>query len=307
MPRAKKVWLKAACWVTASTLEVAQSAFVEANAIGIEVDDGILPEGRRKYSDDRIVVTAYFEKDSVILSELQEYIATFFTACGFTVPTIEFTDFNEEDWQGNFVKSCTTFKVEPNIFIVPSFEIDAFKQQPRGELFIEMDPENAFGTGQHQTTKLCLTALHTLLNKPQQEVASKICLDVGTGSGILAILIKKLGVASVLATETDEDALETAARNATKNGVSLTFLHVTETHAYEADRFDLVVANILAPVLIAMASNLSTCIASEGELVLSGILLSQAPAVIDAYGACGLTFVQQTSMDDWCALVFRRA
>ena len=132
-----------------------------------------------------------------------------------------------------------------------------------------------------------------------------VVIDLGTGSGILAILLKKLGAGTVLATETDEDALETAERNAIKNGVNFETLVVTESHRYDANCYDVVVANILAPVLIAMAENLSTSLKAKGHLILSGILLHQAPSVIAAFEACGLNFLRQTAMDDWCALEFQ--
>lgn len=301
MPRAKKIWVKAESWVTEATLEVAQSAFLEASAIGIEIDDGVLPEGKRKFPEGRILLRAYFEEADAVAADIETTVARFFTACDFAMPTIDFADFVEDDWQGNFVKSCTTFKVEPDIYIVPSFEIEAFHAKPQGDLFIEMDPENAFGTGQHQTTKLCLTALRNLISDQ-----SPTCLDVGTGSGILAILMKKLGAKAVLATETDGDALETAARNAKKNGVELEFLWVNETHNYDTASYDVVVANILAPVLIAMATNLVGCLKPAGHLLLSGILLAQAHGVIEAYEACGLKLLRQDKMDDWCALLFFR-
>lgn len=304
MQRAKKVWLRAECWVTLAMLEVAQCAFVEANAIGIEVDDGVLPEGQRKYAHDRVLIRAYFERDEA-RDVITQTVARFFSECGKAAPYIDFVDFEEEDWQGNFVKSCTTFMVAPDIFIVPSFEIDAFRANPQGDLFIEMDPENAFGTGQHQTTKLCLTAIRRIMDQRKDQLPGD-CLDVGTGSGILAILMKKLGASSVLATETDDDALHTATKNAQKNGVNITPLLVTEDHQYEEGRYDLVVANILAPVLITMAHNLASCIKPHGEIILSGILLLQAPSVIAAYEQNGLTFIQQDTMDDWCALVLKK-
>ncbi len=305
MPAAKKVWLKAEVWVTKAMLEVAQSAFVEAQAIGIEVDDGILPEGQKKYDDDRILVKAYFESTHDDWSNIHDIVTVFFVECGFPLPQIDFAPFHEQDWQGNFVKTCTTFMVDPDIYIVPSFEIEGFLQKPRGPLYIEMDPENAFGTGQHQTTKLCLTALRGLLAH-YANLGTLDCLDVGAGSGILAILIKKLGAKSVLATETDEDALHTAERNAMKNGVHLDTLVVTESHCYDKFRYDVVVANILAPVLIGMAENLASALKARGQLILSGILLSQVPSVIEAYEACGLRFLRQDAMDDWCALLFER-
>lgn len=300
MPRLKKTWLLAEYWATKATLEVAQSAFLESGAIGIEVDDGVTPEKPNKYPDDTILIKAYFEEGSN-QEEIELSLNHFLLECGLPSNKVCFSLMDEEDWQGNFVRSCTTFVVEPEIYIVPSFEINGFSKD--GRLYIEMDPENAFGTGQHQTTKLCLKSLHEILIPKSAAELNIKALDVGTGSGILAILMKKLQVASVLATETDEDALITAQKNALKNEVAMDFLVVSEDHIYEQKTYDLVVANILAPVLIAMASNLSKCLRPCGEIILSGILLEQADSVIQAFKDCGLTFIKQVSMDDWCALI----
>ena len=298
MSRLPKTWISAECWATGATLELAQCAFLEAGAVGIEVDDGLGPDGQAKYQPDCIRVLAYFEPEQSS-AELEAYFALFFKNCDLFVPALIWSSLVEEDWQASFVKSCTTFMVEPNIYIVPSFEIAEFSKNPRGPLFIEMDPENAFGTGQHQTTKLCLKNIAEL--KP----AGMRALDVGTGSGILAILLKKLSVDSVLATEIDHDALITAQKNAQKNQVVIDFLIVGEQYCYEPRCYDLVVANILAPVLIEMSANLASALVPGGQIILSGILLGQAGEVIKAYQNCGLTLVGEDRLDDWCALMLR--
>lgn len=294
-------------WATSSSLEVAQNAFLECGAIGIESDDGIGPENKRKYSDDRIKVLAYFDPAPDLEQNVDEALKLFFKNCGMTPGPITWTNFLEDDWQANFVKSCTTFRVKPDIYIVPSFEIEAFKKMPLGPLFIEMDPENAFGTGQHQTTQLCLKNIFEVVEEDPKKAAQWSAIDVGTGSGILAILMAKLGVAKILGTETDEDALITAANNAIKNGVEIDWLTVSEEHLYEPESYDLVVANILAPVLIAMVENLCGTCVKGGTIILSGILVEQASKVIDAYVKAGTKFMRQDNQDDWCSLVFRKS
>lgn len=300
--RAKKTWIKATIWATKDVLDVAQSAFLECGAIGIETDDGQLPENKRKFDHDNILVVGYFEQEPNKQAAILENLERFCRECGFTPPSLEFSLQHEEDWQENFVKSCTTFVVEPNIYIVPSFEMASFLPEAKGKLYIEMDPENAFGTGQHQTTKLVLKNIHDIMSR----TSVRYGLDVGCGSGILAILMKKLGARDVLATEVDEDALITAQKNAQKNGVDFATRHVDEHHTYPHETYDLVAANILAPVLISMADNLSHCVADGGHLILSGILLDQAPGVIAAYQAHHLVLLKQDAMDDWCALVFSK-
>lgn len=306
MRRQPKTWMLAEYWATSESLEVAQNAFLESGAIGIESDDGIGPEGIRKYRGDQIRVLAYFEHAEDLEKDVEEQLQLFFKNCGLAANSISWSEFLEDDWQANFVKSCTTFCIEPGIFIVPSFEIDEFKKNPRGPLFIEMDPENAFGTGQHQTTQLCLRTILELSRQHANEYSSWHGLDVGTGSGILAILMKKLGIKKVLGTETDEDALITAAKNAEKNGVIIDWLTVSEEHLYEESCYEFVVANILAPVLIHMASNLVATCKNNGHIILSGILVPQAPQVIEAYQGLGAKLLKEEHKDDWCALVLRK-
>jgi len=295
--RHKKTWLEAKTWATKQTCEVAQAAFCQCQAIGIALDDGI---------DDRVLVTAYFEPTAATEEQIESTLARFFNACDWPANEIGFSVLEEEDWQSNFRRSCTTFKVAPDIFIVPSFEAEQFKKQSLGNLYIEIDPENAFGTGQHQTTKLCLTRIHEIIGRFDLDTRSHLsCLDVGTGSGILAVLMKKLAVGSVLASETDEDALVTAERNFVKNQVDVSTLVVNDEYQYQPGAFDIVVANILAPVLIDMAGNLVGALRQNGQLLLSGILKEQAPDVITAFQRCGAEFVEQDTMDDWCALMFK--
>lgn len=305
MTRSKKVWLLCEYWASLETLELAQDAFLESGALGIEVDDGLSPEHPPKYESNRIRVLAYFDEAEGLADAIAANLRLFFSNCDLEVGSFQFSQVLEEDWQGNFVRSCTTFMVEPRIFVVPSFEIDEFNKNPRGDLFIEMDPENAFGTGQHQTTKLCLKHIALLLQKlPEQKRALLSAIDVGTGSGILAILMKKLGVGSVLATEIDYDAVLTARKNAKQNKVLLDVIHVNETHLYASQIFDLVVANILAPTLIDMASDLTKACSDQGTIILSGILVTQAPKVIEAYKQLGARLVAEDAIDDWCALIF---
>jgi ribosomal protein L11 methyltransferase len=306
MTKQKKVWLLAQCLVTKGMLEVAQSAFAECDALGMDIDDGITPESLEKYRDDSIFIKAYFTPD-VSKDTIKTSLEHVFAAFSLIAPTVEFSLLEEEDWQGNFVRSCRTFKVEPNIYIVPSFEIEEFKKNHHEKLFIEMDPENAFGTGQHQTTKLCLTSIYEILStKEKNQLTRLTCLDVGTGSGILAILMKKMDANLMEASEIDEDALMTAKKNAQKNDVEINMLLVDEFHSYEKNYYHLVVANILAPVLIKMRDNLAYCLKRSGQLILSGILVNQANEVTSSYERYGLTFKKKQIMDDWCALVFKK-
>jgi len=302
--KSRKTWLTAECWATKATLLVAQTAFSKCGSIGLFWDDGEDVNGLKKSSDDRILIKAYFEPNEGREHIVLTYVNRFFREYDLREPEISFSSLEEEDWQSNFYKSCTTFMVEPGIFIVPSFEIETFSK--KDQLFIEMDPENAFGTGQHQTTKLVLKNIYEILATQTQKARFANGLDVGCGSGILAILMKKLGLESVLATDIDEASVITAEKNAAKNGVNFSILQVKENHIYSPLSFDLIAANILAPVLIDMSHNLLLSLRPNGIIILSGILNYQADMVVKSYEKAGAILLKHDVMDDWCALVLTK-
>jgi len=156
-----------------------------------------------------------------------------------------------------------------------------------------LDPGMAFGTGQHATTQLCLESIERICREPMPSSM----LDMGSGSGLLAIAAAKLGVKQVLAIDHDPIAVEACKVNAGINGVVLrSVLDDTPPNA----RFSLIVANILAGPLIAMAPRLAAC--AGGPLVLSGLLAAQVNDVGRAYMRAGLTPVRTDVRDEWAAL-----
>ncbi len=156
------------------------------------------------------------------------------------------------------------------------------KAAPEGRVEVVLDPGMAFGTGAHPTTALCLAALSDLLaERPGASV-----LDVGTGSGLLAIAAKKLGAGRVAANDSDPAAVRVARENASQNGVSLEL--TGDPLPAIAGRFDAVVANILANTLVELAPQIAEKLAPGGAVILAGILAPQEAEVRAAYLAVGL-------------------
>ena len=177
-----------------------------------------------------------------------------------------------------------------DLWVVPSW-LDA----PEGaQHILRIDPSNAFGTGSHETTSLCT---ERIVAGPLPEVV----LDIGTGTGILAMAALLFGAQRAVGTDNDPDALVVARENAEKNGLG-DRLTLTGDGPETLGRFELVVANILAGPLITHAPQVAE--ATAGTLLLSGILGTQADDVIAAYKTQGLTFVKRTDRGEWVLLEF---
>lgn len=203
----------------------------------------------------------------------------------------------EEDWANAWKEHFQVLKVGRRTVVVPSWHQYSPQDQ---EITIILDPGMAFGTGLHPTTRLCLVALEDYL-RPGCRV-----LDLGTGSGILAIAAARLGAASVLALDTDAVAVEVAQRNVIANGLANTVRVAQGTLPQEREGpWDLVVANIIAQVIIALAGHLATAVTADGLLIVSGIIQERATAVESSLLAQGLAIVDKRADGDWLAYVAR--
>lgn len=204
------------------------------------------------------------------------------------------------DWAESWKRFFHVEKISARVVVRPSWE--AYDAQP-GECVIQLDPGLSFGTGKHATTQACLKFLDALATEnPRRSV-----LDMGCGSGILAIGAKLLGFAEVRGFDNDPDCLRVSNENAAINGVSIPFALDDLSHANPAA--DVVVANILAPVLIQFARQVAGSVAQgpQARLVVSGILDEQYAAVCAAYQAQGLEEVESLLVESWRSGLFKRA
>ncbi len=176
------------------------------------------------------------------------------------------------------------------------------------KLGIEIEAALAFGTGHHGTTRGCLVLLGHVLkaHRPRR------VLDLGTGTGVLAIAAAKALHDQVLASDIDALSVKVAAENARLNGVG-PLVEVTWGSGFSAPRlrqrkpFDLVLANILANPLRQMATVMSAHLAGGARIILSGLLSAQAPSVVAAYRARGLVLERQIQIDGWSSLLLHKA
>jgi ribosomal protein L11 methyltransferase len=201
-----------------------------------------------------------------------------------------------DGWRDAWKEHFRPFAITRSIVIRPPWE--AYAEKP-GEQVLVLEPGRAFGTGLHETTSLVAGALEGHAG----ELAGKGVLDVGCGSGILALVAITLGASRARAVDTDPDAVEVTRENATRNGVDERVVADTAALDTIAERFPVVVANIEARVLVPMAGDLARCVAPRGLLVLSGILAPQKDEVVAAYAR--FTLEDAPSKGEWVALVLR--
>lgn len=232
---------------------------------------------------------AYFAGRVGLLDELRAALACLPDA------RVEPVAVPDVDWVARFREGFRSFRVG-NFYVAPSWDKPA-TLLPRERLLL-VDPGRAFGTGTHETTRLCLRALETIYAAG----APARVLDAGTGTGILAVAAALLGARLVVGVENDRDALLSAREHAQLNGVALRLVLGDGGAPFRPVAFDLVLANLTAPLLRERCGEISRLVRPGGTLVLSGILAEEADAVRVAYGRCG---PPETLLDgEWAALRF---
>jgi ribosomal protein L11 methyltransferase len=204
----------------------------------------------------------------------------------------------EVDWVARFRESFRGFSVG-RFRVAPPWDVPE-RLRP-DERLIRVDPGRAFGTGTHESTRLCLAEVEALFARRTPDRV----LDVGTGTGILAIAAALLGARFVLGVDDDPDALASARQHAALNGVALRLLRGDAGSPLRPRAFDLVLANITAPLLRAHAAPIAALVAPGGELVLAGLLSEEADSVREAYAALGRA--QERREGEWSALRFTAA
>jgi ribosomal protein L11 methyltransferase len=214
------------------------------------------------------------------------------------IPAPSFSAVVEEDWADAWKEHFYPVRVGKSIVVKPTWR--EFEVAP-GDVILELDPGMAFGTGLHPTTQMCLLAL-------EERIEPGMCvLDLGTGSGILALAAAKLGAAVVLAVDTDPVAVTAAQENVQRNGVAERVTVIRGSLDYTTDTYDLLVVNILAKVIVALAEEgLAERVKPRGQWVAAGIIEPQVGEVVAALEAAGLQVTAQRQISDWVTLIGKK-
>lgn len=221
--------------------------------------------------------------------------------------TISVSETEDIDWINNWKQYFHQFYID-DLLVIPSWE--EVKAEDKDKKILHIDPGTAFGTGMHETTQLCIRQIKKYLT-PETEL-----LDVGTGSGILAILALMYGAKHAVGTDLDPCAVEAVAQNMESNGIAkdsfrmmigniITDKDVQDQVGYEC--YDIVVANILADVLVPLTPVIVRQMKKGGIYITSGIIDDKEQTVRDAVEAAGLEIVEVTYQGEWVSVTARKA
>lgn len=260
----------------------------EDEASGVLWDLGTTGLEVLRAPEGRALLLAYFEERP----GLREALTTALLPLG---ARIEATPVPEVDWVARFRETFRGFAVG-RFRVAPAWDVPA--RMRRGHILIRVDPGRAFGTGTHETTRLCLAEIEALF---AGRTPARL-LDIGTGTGILAIAAALLGAPLVVGVDNDPEALASARQHARLNDVPLALVQGDAGAALRPGAFDLVLANITAPLLRARAPEIAALVAPGGALVLSGLLSAEAESVRAAYAALGQA--QERRDGEWSSLRF---
>lgn len=244
------------------------------------------------------VVKAYFSQDdkvdeivNAVKEKLQE-VKEFGIDIG--EGSVEYKEMHEEDWANNWKQYYKPVKITDKIVIKPIWE--EYEKQD-GELIIELDPGMAFGTGTHETTRMCIKALDKYV-EPNTTV-----FDVGCGSGILAIAAAKLGAKHVVGVDLDPVAVDSSKENISFN--DLDNIEVLEGNLLDvvSGKADIVVANIIAEIICVLTEDVKKALNKDGLFITSGIIHDRVDMVKEKFEECGFEVIEINKDGEWNCIV----
>ncbi len=254
-----------------------------------------------KLDFDGVLVTGYLEKESVeesieIIKERISHLKEFGLDPGLGELSYEVVD--PKDWENEWKKYFKPIRLGNRMVVKPTWEtFDANED----DIIIEIDPGNAFGSGTHETTSMCIEMIEKYMK------STDTVIDVGCGSGILSIAAGLLGAQSVVAVDIDENAVRTARENLAHNGLS----HISDVRQGDlvsviSEKGDLVVANIIAEIIVMLVDDIDKVLKDSAYFVASGIILSRIKMVTDKLEASGFKVLEVIEKGEWAVVVSQK-
>lgn len=271
----------------------------------------ILKPNSLDYADDEffaalgedVIISAYFQNGlniNELLQQINDGLGNISQFLDVGKGLEGYSEVDDEDWSTSWKKYYKPFKLTDRIVIKPTWEE---YQAADGDIVVEMDPGMAFGTGTHETTQMCSILLDKYMKNDCQ------VLDVGCGSGILSIIAAKLGAKTVRAIDIDEVAVKVANENIVINGEASkveAFKGVLTDLDKTSNKFDIIVANIIANVIIDLSSFIPYYLKMGSSLfITSGIIKERKQEVLDACHKNGMSCIETLEMGEWVAMVFK--
>ncbi len=281
--------------ISGSGIYVEDYADLEAQVEAIAHVDLIEEELLQK-DRSTVRVHMYLAPDEAETPEIVELLRSRLLAAGADFQ-LELAGVEQSDWENGWKKYYHAVDVGPRLTVCPSWE-----QPPTGRTVLRLDPGMAFGTGTHETTALCLAKLDELIKGGER------MLDVGTGSGILAIAALLLGAREADGVDIDPMCVRTAGENAVLNGVQNNFtVRVGDLSEQAKGPYDIVCANIVANAVKALSPAVPALLAPDGVYITSGIIDERRDEVADALVACGFAIAEILEKNGWVCIVAKRA
>ena len=315
-------WNKYTLTTTTEAVDLISYTLGELGIEGIEIEDKIplSEEDKKKMfidilpdlgpDDGKAYVSFYIEPEKDHEDTLQKVLEAVKALEDFVdigEAAIAVSQTADEDWMNNWKKYWKPFKVDDHIMIKPTWE--TLENVEPDTLVVQLDPGTSFGTGMHHTTRLCITQLKKYM-KPEHEL-----FDVGCGSGILSIIGLMLGAKSAAATDIDPHAVEAAAENAGVNHLDMNCYELACGDVIsDADfrksmgehRYDIVVANILADVIIPLSAVIGDNMKPGALFISSGIIDTKESAVREALLANGFEIIEVTRSGEWVSFTAKK-
>lgn len=315
-------WKKYTLTTTTQAVDLVSSLFDEIGIEGIEIEDNIpLTESETKGMfidilpelppDEGVAKVSFYldgkDDQERILKDVAKGLEELKLFTDLGACSIEESETEDKDWINNWKQYFKPFTVD-DILIKPTWE--TIPEEHRDKMLIQIDPGTAFGTGQHETTQLCIRQLKKYITKD-----TKI-LDVGTGSGILGITALKLGANEVFGTDLDENAITAVGENLEANQIGVDKFQVVKGNiiddkavkdlaGYEC--YDVAVANILADVIIMLQKEIPAHLKKGGIFITSGIINMKEEAVRAAFAANdAFEIVEVTRQGEWLSVTARK-
>jgi ribosomal protein L11 methyltransferase len=220
-----------------------------------------------------------------------------------SIELVEVKPLEVKDWNAEWESSIEPVLVTNEVVITPSWKLEQSKEL-RAKHTLIIDPKMSFGTGHHETTRLCMRAIEKL------DATDARIIDIGTGSGVLAFYALRRGGKHAVAIDTDQWSIDNVKENQALNDISDDAFDLRkgelEQTIDQTEIFDLVIANIHRNVLMAISQGISSRTAEGGHVILSGLLIYDAEEVRAEYEVKGLTFVEQLQENEWISIILKK-